>query len=140
MSTSGSLANQPKAEEIPLDQWIPFLAEFTRNNRGAHARLDIVGADTDVGYQVQTETRPFDGASADARKHERNVWIAFGSTADDHITHGIQGATVIRQLPPTPTRGSVLEVEASDGTKTILQLTNPGDFELPPPGNTGSSR
>jgi hypothetical protein len=132
MSTSSKLANQRDTREVLVDRWIPFLAEFTRENRGAHARLEIVGADAEVGYQVETENRPFDGVSADVKAGERTVWIAFGSTAEDHMTHGIQGATVIRMLPATERMGAVLEVEAADGTRTILGLTNPDAYALPP--------
>jgi hypothetical protein len=132
MSTSSKLANQRDTREVSVDRWIPFLAEFTRENRGAHARLEIVGADAEVGYQVETEDRPFDGVSADVKAGERTVWIAFGSTAEDHITHGIQGATVIRMLPATERMGAVLEVEAADGTRTILELTKPDEYALPP--------
>lgn len=132
MSKSSTVANLPNTQEVPLDQWIPFLAVFTRENRGAHARLEIVGADTEVGYQVQTEGRLFDGVSADIKDRERAVWIAFGSTPADHLTHGVQSATVIRTLPPSETRGAVLEVEAADGTKTILDLTKPEEYALPP--------
>src|SRR5260370_41977477 len=49
------------ALEIAEDQWITFFAEFTRENRGAHARVEVLG--TDVGYQVETDNRPFDGAA-----------------------------------------------------------------------------
>ena len=132
MSKSKTQANQQNTEEIQFDQWVPFLDEFTRENRGAHARLEVVGADTDIGYQVETENKPFDGVSADVKVHERTVWITFGSTADEHITHGIQSASVIRTLPPTENTGPVLEVEAADGTKNILELTKPGSYTLPP--------
>jgi Family of unknown function (DUF5335) len=107
---------------------------FTKENRGAHARLDVVGAGTDVGYQVETEDRPFDGISADIKDRERTVWITFGDTASDHITHGIHNATVIRALAETEETGPVLEVEAGDGTKTILELSKPEAYELPPAG------
>jgi hypothetical protein len=132
MSKSSTLANQRDTQEVSVDRWIPFLAEFTRENRGAHARLEIVGAEAEVGYQVETEDRPFDGVLADVKGGERAVWIAFGSTAEDHMTHGIQGATLIRMLPATETTGAVLEVEAADGTRTILGLTKPDAYALPP--------
>jgi hypothetical protein len=38
------------------------------------------------------------------------------------MAHGIQGATVIRMLPATERTGAVLEVEAADGTRTVLGL------------------
>jgi hypothetical protein len=133
MSKSSTL-NQRTSQEIHPNQWIPFLAAFTRENRGAHARLEIVGADTDVGYNVQTEDRPFDGVSADVRDGERTVWVAFGSKTKDHTTHGIRSPSAIRMLPPGESTGAVLEIEANDGTKTILELSKPEAFALPPAG------
>ena len=33
---------------VTRDQWIPFCAQFTRENRGAHAVLEVLG--DDLGY------------------------------------------------------------------------------------------
>jgi hypothetical protein len=55
-----------------------FSADFTRENRGAHAVVEVLGPD--VGYNVQTEDRPFDGIAADVKDGEDTVWITFGST------------------------------------------------------------
>lgn len=133
MNNPGAPARQRKTEEIAFDRWIPFLSEFTRENTGAHARLEIVGADSDIGYQVETEDRPFGGVSADIRDRERTVWIVFGATAENRITHGVQNAAAIRALAATGTSGPVLEVEAADGTKTILELNRADAYSLPPP-------
>ena len=121
---------QQRTQEIEVSQWIPFLAEFTRENRGAHGILRVMGAD--VGYQIQTEDRRFDGVSADVKDRTRDVWFSFGSMPGDRLTHGVQDATVIRVLPPTGDAGPIMEVEAKDGTKTILELSNPEAFALPP--------
>jgi uncharacterized protein DUF5335 len=138
MSNSSILANQ-NAGEIHLDRWVPFLAQFTRENRGAHARLEIVGPDNDIGYQVQTDDRPFDGVSSDIKDREREVWIAFGSAPENHLSHGIPNAVAIRVLPPSERSGAVLEVESADGTRTILDLSHPESYALPPgdQGRTG---
>ena len=138
MNQPSSVPKQPKTQELRPEQWIPLLAEFTRENRGAHARLDVLGGD--VGYQVQTENRPFDGVAADVKHGEHNVWISFGSTADDHLTHGIHNATVIRIVEPTKDGGAVLEVEAQDGTTTVLELSNPEAYALPQPSGSHDSR
>jgi Family of unknown function (DUF5335) len=135
MSKSGTFIDQTDTREIQFDQWIPFLAAFTKENRGAHGRLEVVGADTDIGYRVQTENHPFDGAAADIKDRERTVWIAFGSTPENHLTHGIHNATAIRVVPAMGEAGPVLEVEAADGTRTILELTRPEDYALPPAEN-----
>ena len=109
---------------------IAFLADFGRNNRGAHARLEVLGPD--VGYQVETENRPFDGIVPDVKDGEDAVWIIFGSTPDQHLTHGVYGVTAIRVRLASPLRGAAVLVEARDGTKTLLELSRPEDYELPP--------
>lgn len=129
-SKGQSVQSQPETQEIAHDRWIAFFAEFTRQNRGAHARLDVLGAD--VGYQVETEDRPFDGVSTDVKDGERAVWITFGSTPDNHLTHGVHNVTVVRVLPPIGESGAVVEVEARDGTRTVLELTRPEAYALPP--------
>jgi hypothetical protein len=116
--------------ELEKHQWIAFLAEFTRRNRGAHARLEVL--DPDIGYQIEAIDRTFDGVSVDVKDGEKNLWITLGSSPSDHHTHGIQNVTTIRVLPPTKSAGAVVEVEAQDGTKTLLELTRPEDYALPP--------
>jgi hypothetical protein len=115
--------------EVPRDQWNIFLTEFTRQNRGAHARLDVFGPD--VSYQVETEDRPFDGVAADIKDRESSAWITLGSTPDNHLTHGVHGVTIVRALPATDTTGAVLELEAKDGIRTVLELSRPDDYALP---------
>jgi hypothetical protein len=131
VKTSKQKSEEPTGtQEIGKDQWLPFLAELTRENRGAHARVEVVGPD--VGYQVEIDKRPFDGISADVKDNEQAVWITFGSTTADHMTHGVQNVTAIRIRPPVGDSGAVLEVVARDGTRTLLELTHPEAYELPP--------
>jgi Family of unknown function (DUF5335) len=125
-------ANQPTVLEIESATWIPFLARFTRNNRGAHARLEIVARDRETGFQVETENRQFDGISADVKDNEHTVWIAFGSDPDNHLSHGVHGVTAIRVLPRIGNGESVIEVESADGARNILYLTDPDAYSLPP--------
>jgi hypothetical protein len=97
---------------------IPFLADFTRKNRGAQTRLEVLGPD--VGYQVETENRPFDGIVPDVKDGEDAVRIIFGSTPDQHHTHGVYGVTAIRVRLASAVHGAAVLVEAQDGTKTLL--------------------
>ena len=129
MSNTSASPRKMNMREIEPDRWIPFLAEFTRENRGAHARLEVLAADQ--GYQVETENRPFDGVSADAKDGEHAVWIAFGSTPADQLTHGINRVTAIHMLPASGDTGVALAVDAADGTRTILELTAPDAYALP---------
>ena len=118
------------ARKLEPHEWTAFLNDFTHENRGAHARLEVIGGE--VGYQVETEDRPFDGVSADLRDGERTVWITFRSTGAESMTHGVDDVSAIYSIPRTETTGAILEVEAGDGTRSLLTLSQPGAYALPP--------
>jgi hypothetical protein len=48
--------SEASTQTIAEDQWIPFLAEFTSENSGTHARLEVLGTESEH-YVV--EDRPF---------------------------------------------------------------------------------
>jgi hypothetical protein len=91
------------------------------SRRGARARLEVLAA----------ENRPFESVWADRKDGEHAVWIAFGSTPADQLTHGINRVTAIHMLPASGDMGVVLAVDAADGTRTILELTAPDAYALP---------
>ena len=123
-------ANTPASSfKILKDQWLTFLADFTRENRGAHARLEVLGED--VGDQVETENRPFDRVSIDVKDGEQVVWITFGATPEDYVNHSVHNVTAIWVRLPSDQEGAALEVVAKNGTKTVLQLSRPEAYALP---------
>jgi hypothetical protein len=121
-------------QNIPRTNWIPTLETFTRANRGAHAELQVMS--NEIGRFVELEDRPFDGITADLKDNEDVVWIVFGATPESNLSHGIHDATAIYVRAATETHGAAVEVDSKDGTKTILELSRPEDFALPPPGGT----
>jgi hypothetical protein len=125
-----TLHPSPGARKLEPREWASFFNDFTRENRGAHAQLEVIGGE--VGYQVETENRPFDGVAADLKDGERAVWITFGSTPADHLNHGVRDISAIYMIPRTETTGAVLEIEADDGTRSLLTLSQPGAYALPP--------
>ena len=115
--------------EIVFEQWSAFLAQFTRENRGAHARLEMLHREN--GHHVETH-HPFNGVSADVRDGSGSVWITFWSNTASHSARAIHGVTAIRALSAAGKRGAVLEVLSSDGSRTILELTHPEAYALAP--------
>jgi hypothetical protein len=120
----GTLARQ----EIEQSQWNPIFAGITRQYRGSHAKLEVFGPE--VGFQVETVGRPFFGIAADDKDGEQTVWIDFGD-----LTHGVHGATAVRYVPRIGSIGPVIEIEEPDGKKTLLTLSAPEEYELPPAPN-----
>jgi hypothetical protein len=132
MSAPHKPADRGNTLEIPADRWHAFLADFTRANRGAHARLEVLDPNTEMGRLVPTEDRVFDGVSIDSKDGELTVWLAFGaSPPKDHLTHSVHRPSAIRTLQPGEGRGAVLEVESADGSKIVLELTLPEAYALP---------
>ena len=124
-------AAQPATWKVQPQQWIRFLDDFTRDNRGAHARIEVLGAD-DIGRVVETDGQPLYGIAADTKDGENTVWIIFGATAEDHLTHSTRNVIAIWLRPPSGREGAALEVEAQDGTKTLLELSRPEEYALSP--------
>ncbi len=119
---------QADTQTITKDQWIPFLAEFTRENRGAHGRLEVLGAESD---RYAEEDRPFEGISSDIKDGEHRVWITLASTTEAHIAHSIPNVTGILARSSAPLLGPALEIVSKDGTRTLLQLALPEEHALP---------
>ena len=126
---SGEQKSQRATErEISKDQWTTFLAEFTYENRGARARLEVIGPE--VGHQVQRDDRSFNGISTNTKDGEDAVWITFVFGREDRLTYGIRNVAAIRVHTPVIQSGTALEVVAHDKTRTLLELSRPEDFAL----------
>lgn len=136
MTQQTALPQSAATQDIPQSDWAMFCAEFTRENRGAHAQLEVFGGD--IGRFVELEDRPFDGMATDTKDGENAVWMMFGATPENRLTHGIQHATAIRHSPPAGSRGAAVEIDAQDGTRTLLQLSWPLEYALPPAGGARS--
>jgi hypothetical protein len=59
--------------EIPKSEWTQFFAELTRENRGAHATVEVTGRD--IGDQMQVADEPLDGVAADDKDSESRIWV-----------------------------------------------------------------
>jgi Family of unknown function (DUF5335) len=140
MASKTSTPTENKTELVTPEKWREFFTKITKEYRGAHAKVEVMGGET--GYNVMTEHRPFDGISADTKDGESSVWITFENTpSEPNVSHGVHHVTFVRVLSPGETTGAVVEIEANDKTRTLLSLSRPGDFELPPAQqNRGKSR
>src|SRR5207237_2231111 len=125
---SMSPAREDGSREIMCEQWGAFLAQFTRENRGAHARLESLNRENE--HHVETH-QPFNSISVDMREGTGSVWITFWSNNSTHTARAIHGVTAIRMLSGAGRHGAALEVQSSDGSRTILALANPGAYALP---------
>ncbi len=116
------MANETR--EIPQSEWAGFFAEFTRENRGAHATVEIMGRD--IGDQIQVSDQALDGVAADDKDGESRIWITFAGSGNDHLSHSVEDPVAVR------VHGTTLEIEDRDGVRTMLQLSGEGAYRLGP--------
>jgi hypothetical protein len=108
-------------KEIPRREWIRFLDEFTREHQGWQVRVEV--RDPEAGPEdVEVHDLPLQGISADDRGSEHDVSIIVGDEQNPGLTHIIPGArrVLVRRTEAGNDEG--LEIEAADGSRTIVQL------------------
>lgn len=114
----------PKTIEVPRDQWIGFLDEFSRAHRGWRARLEVFG--TDFGAQEETDHLPLMGVSADFKdKGRERITITLGSATDNHVSHSVEHPTRVQFEQTDDGADQALQIESGDGLATLLRFLSP---------------
>jgi hypothetical protein len=107
------------AREVPRDQLIAALDEFSRQHEGWIATVEIVGLA--VGDQEQIAGLPLVGISADGR--DRETPIAIIVRRDEvHVTHIVSRPQRVWIKQPEQVASEALAIEADDGTTTIVHF------------------
>ena len=52
-----------QSQEIPNEQWVPFLNELSRRHQGDHVTIEVMG--NDLGDQREAEDQPLLGITVD---------------------------------------------------------------------------
>jgi hypothetical protein len=105
--------------EIEQSEWVVYLNEFNKRNGGRAAHVEVIGED--VGAQEVVEKLPFDGITFENKGAQGpNVEIMLGASANQHLTHTISDVCRIVPKEGAGGREEALEIEAADGTKTLI--------------------
>lgn len=108
--------------EIDRDKWQTYLAEFSKRNAGRPVRLEVMSEE--LGAQPEAEKLPLEGITFESKGSlDSSVEIMLGRSAaavDRHITHTISNVERIIPKLGTDGREDALDIESSDGTRTIL--------------------
>ena len=108
--------------EIERERWQDYLDEFSKRNQGRAARVEVMSED--LGAQEAAEMLPFEGITFESKGSlAPSVEIMLGGTgaADSrHMAHTVIEARRIVPKTGADGREDALEIEAGDGTRTIL--------------------
>ena len=105
--------------EIERAEWESFIDEFSKRTAGRNARVEIFSEE--LGAQVDAEMIPLEGV-AFGRKGSlaSSLEIMLGGGSDRHLTHTVEKVKRILPKVGTDGREDALEIEAEEGTKTII--------------------
>jgi hypothetical protein len=109
--------------EIPRNEWVPRLNEFTAMHDGWLVSLDVLGPD--IGAQRSIVNLPLIGVSADRSTRDRTVCISVARSRAAHFTHIIPGVSHVFLTHVHDGSDAAVEIVSRDGVRTILKCRAP---------------
>jgi len=110
-------------QEIPRDEWSPFLERYSRQHEGWLATLEVFGPE--IGAQQEALDLPLEGitaASKDGNPSTVSISIGLGRNPDDHVTHTITDPTRLWLEQTSQGANAALEIESAGEVKTLLRF------------------
>lgn len=116
--------NAMQTHELLPTRWIQALDAFSATHEGRPVSMEVLGPD--IGAQPEIESLPLLGVSADRSAVDATLTItAAGAAESGHVTRIVHGVTRVYLERTDGGDDAALEVEAADGTRTILRLGVP---------------
>ena len=106
--------------EIPREEWVQRLNEFSLIHDGWLISLDVLG--DEIGAQPEIANVPLLGISADRIDRDGTIAVSVARSATEHFTHIIHAAARIYVERTDDGADAALEIESLDGTATILRF------------------
>ena len=104
--------------------WSSVLTEFSRNNAGRRARLEI--DDVSVGAQTEMSGYKFQGASYEPDSDRVALMFGDGTAGGEHLERGITRVKSIEVLASKHSGADVALAIGHDGGQTLLLFDVPG--------------
>ncbi len=115
--------------KIERKNWGEFLDKFSRDYVDFETSVQVLSDES--GAQFLSEGLPFIGLTFDDKTDSSAISVIVGHGAESHQTHLISQPAMIAFERNTENRGGMLDIEGSDGTKTLVKLTQALPAVLP---------
>ena len=113
--------------KIPRDEWANFFDDLTKRRFEWKTNLEVISSE--FGDQMLSDGLPLKGITAETRNGNTVIEVLLGKDTDHHLSHNIFAARAVAFLPNERDAGGILEIEESDGTKTLIRLLEPAPLE-----------
>jgi Family of unknown function (DUF5335) len=109
--------------EIPRNEWVPRLNEFTAMHDGWLVSLDVLGPD--IGAQPSIVNLPLIGVSSDRSSRDGTISISVARSRAGHFTHTIPGVSHVFLTHVHDGADAAVEIVSRDGVRTIMKCRAP---------------
>ncbi len=109
-----------KTREIPHDEWVRFIDEFSRIHQGWHISVEVL--DASLGAQTEISNQAFHGASVEQRDAHEVLTIMAGDSAESHLTHRVRDPRHIWIETTDEGADQALEVEDRDHRRALIRF------------------
>ena len=107
---------------IPRADWTAALAEFSRMHASWLVSVEVLAPG--MGAQPEIAEMALTGLTFEPRNGGAIV-IAVGREADAHVSHVVGAPANVRLARTESGADAALEIESTDGTRTILRFRTP---------------
>src|SRR5438067_7524828 len=116
--------------EIPRHEWPSFFNCFSKEHQDWPTTIELISGD--VGDQLEAEGEPLVGISLDPKGSAQGaIEVMVGARPDDNLTHTIASPTHVWIRDGSSAVDEALEIEAADGSKTLLRFAAGNAPQLP---------
>lgn len=110
--------------EIPRDGWDTFFNRFSQDHETQFVALEVMGLE--IGAQIEGRSLLLSGISPGDDKKE-SIALSFDSLDGEHLTHMVNKPTHVWVQRTADNTDEALEIEAADGTRTLVRFPRKGD-------------
>ncbi len=122
-----------QTQEIPNEQWGPFLDNITRRHEGEPVSIEVQGKD--LGAQEQASGVRLIGITFDPKDSIGDeIEVMVRNDVNAHLMHAITHPAHVRIARTDDGADAALQVESRDGPTTLVR------FDMPPSQQTGDNR
>ncbi len=108
-------------QEIPRDDWTAFFDRFNRQHEGWLVTVEVLAAD--IGAQVEARELALEGITYDAKGSNKDtILIDVAENELTHVAHTVMAPTHLRLKETDEGAHEALEIEAADGTITLVRF------------------
>ena len=119
-----------QTQEIPRQQWGPFLNIFSRAHLGQQVKLWV--SSPEAGLLREAVNLPLVGAFAEPpRGSNERINIIVGGSPIAHVTHQIQWPSAVRVAIDDAGNTMSVQIDADDRTSTFIDLAQPASKPAP---------